>query len=209
MNYSELVQLVQETCETTFTSTQLEFFTRIAEEKLYDVVQPPALRKNATSALTPNVQYLQVPQDFRYVYSLSVWDNLGGQTFLVNKDVNFIREAYPYPQTVGFPKYYANFDADSFILGPTPDTSYVTELHYGYFPESIVTAGTTWLSEKCSHALLNGTLVQAIRFMKGSEDLVKLYESHYSQSLLMLKTLADGKLREDVYRSGQTRIKVN
>jgi hypothetical protein len=127
---------------------------------------------------------------------------------LLNKDVNFIREAYPVQTTTGLPKHYANFDDDSFIVGPTPDSGYTMELHYGYYPESIVTAGTTWLGDEFDSALLNGALVEALRFMKGEPDLVQMYERMYVQSLKLLKNLGDGKLRGDTYRSGQPQIPV-
>jgi hypothetical protein len=208
MNYAELIAIVQETCESTFTPEQLASFTKVAEEKLYDAVQPPALRRNVTGSVTTNNPYLQVPADFRYTYSMAVVTDDCGYKFLINKDVNFIREAYPYPVSVGVPRHYAYFDDIVFIVGPTPDQDYMVELHYGYFPESISTAGTTWMGDKCEHALLNGVLVEAIRFMKGAPDMIALYEKHYAQSLMLLKTLGDGKLREDTYRSGQARVPV-
>ena len=130
-------------------------------------------------------------------------------TFLLNKDVNFMREAYPNPTATGLPKHYAYFDDNTFIVGPTPDTGYTSELHYGYYPQSIVTAGTTWLGEEFDSALLNGALIEAIRFMKGEPDIVATYEKMYLQSITLLKALGDGKLREDAYRSGQFRVPVS
>ena len=148
---------------------------------------------------------------FRSCYSLAVIDTDGEYHYLLNKDVNFIREAYPKNNVAsrGRPKHYANFDDSAFILGPTPDLSYSTELHYGYYPESIVTAGTTWLGNEFDSALLNGALVEAIRFMKGEQDMVALYERLYVQAIGLLKNLGDGKLRQDAYRSGQVRIPVS
>ena len=158
--------------------------------------------------MTASNVYLSVPSDFLYVYSLAVIDGSGTYTFLLNKDVNFIREAYPTSTATGLPKHYAVFNDDAFILGPTPDVSYNTELHYGYYPQSIVTAGTTWLGEEFDSALLNGTLVEAIRFMKGEPDMVALYEKMYISAMALLKVLGDGKLRTDTYRSGQAALPV-
>ena len=203
MNYTELKTNVQDICENTFTDDQLAMFTEQAEQKIYNAVQIPALRKNVTGTVTGSNTYLTVPTDFLYVYSLAVVDSSGDYHFLLNKDVNFVREAYPAATPTGLPKHYAVFDETTFLLGPTPDSSYVTELHYGYYPESIVTAGTSWLGTEFDSALLNGTLVEAIRFMKGEPDLVALYDKMYVTSMSLLKVLGDGKLRSDAYRSGQ------
>ena len=203
MNYTELKTNVQDICENTFTDDQLAMFTEQAEQKIYNAVQIPALRKNVTGTVTGSNTYLTVPTDFLYVYSLAVVDSSGDYHFLLNKDVNFVREAYPAATPTGLPKHYAVFDETTFLLGPTPDSSYVTELHYGYYPESIVTAGTSWLGTEFDSALLNGALVEAIRFMKGEPDLVALYDKMYVTSMSLLKVLGDGKLRSDAYRSGQ------
>ena len=208
MNYTELKTNVQDICENTFTDEQLAMFTEQAEQKIYNAVQIPALRKNVTGTVTGSNTYLTVPTDFLYVYSLAVVDSSGDYHFLLNKDVNFVREAYPAATPTGLPKHYAVFDETTFLLGPTPDSSYVTELHYGYYPESIVTAGTSWLGTEFDSALLNGTLVEAIRFMKGEPDLVALYDKMYVTSMSLLKVLGDGKLRSDTYRSGQSRMEV-
>ena len=209
MNYSELTQNIEDICETSFTADQLAMFTQQAEQKIYNTVQIPALRRNVTSAFTSGNQYLATPSDFLYVYSVAVEDGSGNYNFLLNKDVNFIREAYPNASSTGLPKHYANFDDDFFIVGPTPDSTYTVELHYGYYPESIVTAGTTWLGDEFDSALLNGALVEAIRFMKGEPDIIQNYEKLYVQAIGLLKMLGDGKLREDTYRSGQYRMPVS
>jgi len=209
MNYVTLCTNIQDICENTFTADQLAMFAEQAEQKIYNSVQIPALRKNVTGSLTADNKYLTTPADFLYAYSLAVVDGDGAYHFLLNKDVNFMREAYPVPTSTGLPKHYAYFDADTFILGPTPDDSYATELHYGYYPESIVTAGTTWLGDEFDSALLNGALVEAIRFMKGEPDMVQLYTTMYVQAIGLLKNLGDGKLRQDAYRSGQFREKVS
>jgi hypothetical protein len=208
MNYASLKTNIEDICETSFTDDQLAMFTEQAEQKIYNTVQIPALRKNVTGTLTASNKYLGIPSDFLWSYSLAVIDGSGNYSFLLNKDVNFIREAYPGPTATGLPKHYAYFDDDSFILGPTPDSNYSMELHYGYYPESIVTAGTTWLGDEFDSALLNGALIEAIRFMKGEQDLVALYERLFVQALGLLKNLGDGKLREDAYRSGQYRAAV-
>ena len=209
MNYTELKANIEDICENSFTDAQLAMFTEQAEQKIFNTVQIPALRKNQTGNLTASNKYLATPSDFLWNYSLAVIDGDGAYHFLINKDVNFIREAYPTPTSTGLPKHYAYFDDDTFILGPTPDTSYPVEIHYGYYPESIVTAGTTWLGDNFDSALLNGALIEAIRFMKGEPDLVANYEKLYVQAIALLKNLSDGKLREDAYRSGQVRNPVS
>jgi hypothetical protein len=209
MNYTELKANIQDICETTFTDDQLAMFTQQAEQKIYNTVQIPALRKNVTGTLTSSNKYLSTPSDFLWSYSLAVVDGSGVYHFLLNKDVNFMREAYPNPTVTGLPKHYAYFDDNTFIVGPTPDSGYASELHYGYYPQSIVTAGTTWLGDEFDSALLNGALLEAIRFMKGEPDIVAMYEKMYLQAITLLKNLGDGKLREDAYRSGQFRIPVS
>ena len=208
MNYTELKTNVQDICELTFTDDQLAMFTKQAEQKIYNSVQIPALRKNVTGVMTASNTYLSVPSDFLYVYSLAIIDGSSNYIYLLNKDVNFIREAYQVAATTGVPKHYAIFNDDSFIIGPTPNINFSTELHYGYYPESIVTASTTYLGDEFDSVLLNGTLVEAIRFMKGEPDMVAMYNEMYNTSLALLKVLGDGKLRSDTYRSGQSRLVV-
>ena len=206
MNYTELKTNIQDICEQTFTDEQLAMFTEQAEQGIYNSVQIPALRKNQTGNLTIANKYLIYPTDFLYPFSLAVIDAAGDYTYLLNKDVNFVREAYPNPASTGKPVHYGLFDDTAFIIGPTPDLAYAVELHYGYYPESIVTAGTTWLGDEFDSALLNGALIQAIRFMKGDQDMVQLYNKMYVDAMALLKNLGDGKMREDMYRSGQLRI---
>lgn len=208
MDYATLKTNIEDICETSFTDAQLAMFTEQAEQKIYNTVQIPALRRNVTSTFTSGNQYLATPSDFLYVYSVAVVDGDGDYHFLLNKDVNFIREAYPSSSGTGLPKHYANFDDDFFIVGPTPDSTYTVELHYGYYPESIVTAGTTWLGDEFDSALLNGALIEAARFMKAEPDIIQNYEKLYVQAIGLLKMLGDGKLREDAYRSGQYRAPV-
>lgn len=208
MDYTQLKVDIQDICETTFTDAQLAMFTEQAEQKIYNSVQIPALRKNVTGAVTANNTYLDIPSDFLWSYSLAVIDGDGNYSFLINKDVNFIREAYPKVTSIGLPVHYAYFNDDAFIVGPTPDSNYSVELHYGYYPASIVTAGTTWLGNEFDSALLNGALIEAIRFLKGEPDMVAMYERLYVQAIGLLKNLGDGKLREDAFRSGQYRVAV-
>jgi len=208
MTYAQLTANIEDICETSFTSDQLAMFVELTEQMIYNTVQLPALRKNVTGTMTQSVTYLAIPSDFLYVYSLAVVDSSGDYHFLLNKDVNFVREAYPSASSTGLPKHYAVFNNVSFLLGPMPNSSYTTELHYGYYPESIVTAGTSWLGTEFDSALLNGSLVEAIRFMKGEPDMLSLYQQMYGQSMTLLKLLADGKLRSDTYRSGQPRMAV-
>lgn len=207
MNYTELKANIQSICETTFTDAELAMFTEQAEQKIYATVELPAQRFNVTGNLTQGNQYLSMPSGMLYVYSLAVVNN-GAYTYLLNKDVNFIREAYPVTGATGVPQHYAVFDQNTFILGPTPNQGYLMELHYGAYPVSIVTAGNTWLGDEFDSALLNGALVEAIRFLKGEQDVVAMYEKLYMQSVALLKNLSDGKLRQDMYRDGQVKIKV-
>ena len=204
MTYSQLTANIQDICETTFTSDQLAMFVQQTEQFIYNTVQLPSLRKNVSGTVTSGNKYLAVPSDYLYTYSLAVVNSDGSFDFLLNKDVNFIREAYPTPTSTGVPKHYANFNDETFILGPTPNANLTVELHYGYYPESIVTASTLpWLGENYDSALLNGSMVEAIRFTKGEQDMVAMYQQMFAQSLTLLKALGDGKLRGDTYREGQ------
>jgi hypothetical protein len=217
MNYSQLVTAVSDYCENTFVTADMDTFIREAEQRIYNTAQPANLRKNVTGSLTAGNRFLGCPNDFLSVYSLAVYPSIGSDyLYLLNKDVNFIREAYPNPTSTGKPKHYAIFGPQtnaitelSFIVGPTPDVSYLAELHYYYYPESIVTAGTTWLGDNFDSVLLYGTLCEAIAFMKGDPDLVKLYQDRYVQAIALYKNLADGKQRSDAYRDGQVRISVS
>jgi hypothetical protein len=208
VNYSELTALLEDTVENSFTAEQLAFFFQQAEQKIYQAVQIPALRRNQTANLTLGNKYLSLPSDFLYVFSLAVVKADGAYEYLVDKDVNYIREAYPTPTTTGTPKFYAIFDKDTLILGPTPEANFGVELHYGYYPESIVTAGTTWLSENYDPVLINGALVEAARFLKLEQDMIGLYGTMFTEALMQLKIFGDGKLRQDSFRSGQARVSV-
>lgn len=216
MDYTELKTNINDICENNFSNDQLAMFTRQAEQKLYSTVQLANLRKNVTGTLTVDNKYLSAPSDFLSAYSLAVIKANGDYLYLLNKDVNFMREAYPNPTVTGVPKHYAIFGPQSndvnelsFILGPTPNANLGVELHYFYYPESIVTAGTTWLGDNFDSALLNGALIEAIRFMKGEEADVANYQKLYLQAVSLLKQLGDGKQRMDAYRDGQYRMPVS
>jgi len=217
MNYTELKANIQDICENTFTADQLAMFTKQAEQKIYSSVQLPALRKVDDGPLANGTKLLSLPTDFLYTYSIAVIASDGTYSFLLNKDGNFLREAYPVDSAAnrGLPKFYSyqglasNGVATQLELAPTPDANYVIEHTYGYYPESIVTAATSWLGTHFDSALLNGALVEAIRFMKGEQDIIANYEKMYLMSMALLKNMGDGKLRQDTYRSGQLRTSVN
>ncbi len=213
MNYTQLKTAVEDAVENTFSATDFATLTRLAEDKIYNSVQLPALRKNVTGDLSAGNQYLAAPNDFLSVYSMAVFPAAGGEyTFLLNKDVNFIRESYPNPATTGVPRYYALFGPVynlptelTFILGPTPVAGYKAELHYFYYPESIATAGTSWIGDNFESVLFNAVMVEAGRFMKEEADIMTMYQNQFNESFLLLKNLGDGKNRMDAYRSGQVR----
>jgi hypothetical protein len=214
MNYSQLVQLVQDYTENTETSfvSNIPNFVRQAEERVFRTVMLPELRKNATASLTSGNQYLARPADFLFVFSLAVVDGSGNYNYLVDKDVNFIREAYPSPAAQGVPKYYAQFDGDytsppsqgNFILGPTPNANYVVELHYYYDPPSIVVSGTSWLGDNAETVLLYGTLIEAYTYMKGEADLLVQYTNRYNEALGQLGGISVRSARDE-YRDGRTK----
>ena len=215
MTYAELVAAVSAYAENVFPDDVMATMVRQAEQRIYNTVQLANLRKNVTGSLTTGNKYLQAPVDFLSVYSLAIIKADGSYEYLLDKDVNFIRQAYPNPATTGTPKHYAIFGPRSddeteltFMVGPTPSANFGAELHYFAYPESIVTAGETWLGENFDSALLNGTMVEAITYMKGEQDIVKLYAERYLSSIALLKNLGDGKQRQDAYRNGQVRTAV-
>jgi len=209
VNYTDLKANIQDICEHTFTADQLAIFTQQAEQQIYSSVDLPAMRTNQTGTTTINIKYLTMPTNMLYVYSLAVIDGSNNYHYLINKDVSFIREAYPVAATTGRPVHYGIFGDGTFILGPTPDATYAAEIHFAEYPESIVTAGTTWLGTEFDTALLNGALVEAIRFQKGEPDLVALYTDMYSRAILRLQNLGSGRLETDTYRSGVVRVPPN
>ena len=228
MNYTQLFDTIQSYTENNFpdftlasggietTTEQINRFIEQAELRIYNTVQFPFLRKNMTGNIQSGNKYLQAPNDYLATYSLAVIDASGNYEYLLNKDVNYIRQAYPNPTTdVGIPKYYALFGPAlsggvittelTFILGPTPDTNYTAELHFYYYPESITTAGTSWLGDNFDTVLLYGSLVEAYTYMKGEADMLALYDGKYKEALAQAKRLGDGMERQDAYRSGQYR----
>jgi hypothetical protein len=234
MTYTELVAAIQSYTENQFpattladgstvsSTTQINLLIEQAEQRIYNSVQFPSIRKNQFSLITANNKYVSLPEDFLAVYSLAlvtgvIGANLdtGTYEYLLNKDANFIRQAYPTPNDTGEPKYYALFGPTilnstitnelSLILGPTPDAGYYVELHYFYYPESITTAGTSWLGDNFDTVLLYGSLVEAYTYMKGETDIIGLYDGKYKEALALAKRLGDGMERQDAYRSGQYR----
>ena len=210
MTYAELVQAIQDYCdndETTFVA-QIPTFVRQAEERINRAVQIPDLRRNQTGTLTSGDRFLATPSDFLSVFSLAVIDGDGNYEFLLPKDVNFIREAFPSQSTESKPQYYGIFSDDFFILGPTPDSNYNVQLHYYYDPPSIVGAGTSWLGDNAETALLYGSLIEAYTFMKGEPDILQLYMARYEEALSHLFNLGEGRNRMDSYRNGEPRVRV-
>ena len=226
MNYTELKAAIiayTENQEASF-EAEIPVFVEQAEQRIYNSVQFPSIRKNVYGQVTASNNYLQCPTDFLAVYSLAIITgvvggnlNTGTYEYLLNKDVNFIRQAYPTPNDTGLPRHYAlfgprsdNVDELTFILGPTPDSSYYTELHYYFYPESITVAadGRTWLGDNFDTVLLYGSLVEAYTYMKGEQDIMTFYNAKYQEALALAKRLGDGMERQDAYRSGQYRQKV-
>jgi hypothetical protein len=232
MTYTQLIAAIQSYTENTFpetyladgstvsSTTQLNTFITQAEQRIFNTVQFPSLRKNVTGITSSGNKYLSCPSDFLSSFSLAVIDATGAYEYLLNKDVNFIRQAYPTPTDTAIPKYYALFGPTttndpspvitnelSFILGPTPDAAYDVELHYYYYPVSITTApsGQTWLGDNFDSVLLYGSLVEAYTFMKGEADIIAGYDMKYKEALALAKRLGDGLERSDAYRSGQYR----
>ena len=219
MNYAQLVEAIKGYTENDFPDTvgsggltsteQVNLFIVNAEERIFNTVQLLDLRKNVTGNVTTGNKYLSVPSDWLANFSLAAIDPVtGSYEFLLNKDVSYIRQAFPNPSTTGKPTHYAFFDVDSYILGPTPDTNYEMELHYFYYPQSIVEAGTSWLGDNFESVLLYGALLEAYTFMKGEADVIAGYQKRYDEALTMLKQLGEGKNRQDMYRTQQVRYPV-
>lgn len=208
MNYTQLKTAIESYVENNFDSTDINLFITQAEQRIFNTVQIANLRKNVTGSLSADNQYLTLPDDWLDTFSLAVLDSSSNYSYLVNKDVNFVREAYPVvASNKGLPQYYALFDDTTLILGPTPDSNYTMELHYYYYPESITTAssGTSWLGDNFDSVLLYGSILEAYIFMKGEPDVMAEYQKRYDAALAMLKQLAEYKNRNDSYRAGQGR----
>jgi hypothetical protein len=210
MNYTQLVNEIQSYTENTFQTEDINTFITQAEQRIYNSVQLPALRKNVTGNLTTGNKYLAAPSDWLATFSLAVINSDNEYLYLLNKDVNFIRQSFPDTDSdfYGEPQYYAVFDNNTFIVGPTPDASYNAELHYFYYPQSITTAGTSWVGDNFSSVLLYGSLLEAYTYMKGEQDVMAEYQKRYDDAMALLIQLGDGKNRQDAYRSGQVRVPV-
>ena len=207
MNYASLKTNIADICETTFTDDQLAMFTQQAEEKILLTVDIPALRKVDDGPLVSTNKLYTLPTDYLYTYSISIVSS-STHTYLLNKDVNFLREAFPVNTSTGTPKFYAQYSETQIQLAPTPDANYELEHIYGYYPTSIVSGSTSWLGDNASAALLNGALIEAARFQKAEADVIANYDKMFGLSLELLKNFGDGKLRRDTYRSGQYRTPV-
>jgi hypothetical protein len=218
MNYTQLSNTIQAYTENTEANfiAEIPVFVTQAEQRIYNSMQFPSIRKNVTGSVSPSTPYLGCPSDFLAVYSMAVIDGSGNYEYLLNKDVNFIRQAYPNPNDTAIPRYYAlfgpqsnNVDELTFMLGPTPDDDYTVELHYYYYPPSITESPyTSWLGDNFDSVLLYGSLVEAYTYMKGETDMMTLYNQKFMEALALAKRLADGMERQDAYRSGQFRQKV-
>ena len=218
MNYTQLTAAIKAYTENDFpqavgaggltSAEQIARFVQQAEQRIYNSIQFPALRKNVTGNATASNKYLATPVDWLATFSLARINADGSYEYLLNKDVNFIREAFPFPAVSGAPTHYAIFDENTFILGPTPDASYSMELHYFYYPQSIVTAGTSWLGDNLDSLLFYGSLLEAAAFMKSEPDTVKNYMERYNEAFTMGKQLGEGKDRQDMYRTPQVRYPV-
>jgi hypothetical protein len=216
MTYTELVAAIKGYCENdfpdtagNFTSTdQINTFIQQCEERIYNAVQIPAIRRNQIGNFTAGDKYLTLPTDYLASFSMAVILADGTQEFLIDKDVNFIRGSYPSPSDIGVPRYYGQFLPYTYIIGPTPDQDYNVELHYYYYPTSIVDAGSSWLGYNFESVLLYGSLLEAAAFMKSDADVVTNYQNRYNEALALLKDLGDGKDRRSAYRDGQLRLPV-
>jgi len=233
MNYTTLFQTIKNYCEnefpsttftgtdgtttvTTLSNTQVNTFITEAETRIYNAVNIPTLRKNVLGTVTTGNPYLSLPTDWLASYSVAIIDLSGNYNYVINKDVNFIREAYPGPTSTGLPKYYALFGTQytnnfalSYIVGPTPDQNYTVELHYFYYPQSITTAGESWVGDNYDPILLYGSLLEAVIFMKGEQDIIAMYKAKYDEAMLEFRRLCDGLERGDAYRDGQTKLNVS
>lgn len=216
MQYADLVARISDTTENVFDTAVMDNFIRQAETRIYQTVQLANLRKETSGTLSIGTPTVNCPADLLSIYSVAVVDGTGAWNYLLNKDINFLREAYPNPSTTGTPRHYALTQPEAatplvlrLTFAPTPSAALTYYIGYSYQPESIVTAGQTWLGEHFDNALFNGALVEAARFMKAEPDIVKMYEDMYVQSIALLKNLGDGKQRQDTYRSGQVRVQVS
>jgi hypothetical protein len=205
--YDQLKQAIQDYTENDETSfvNNLPVFIRQAEERILKNVQLSLFRKNVSGAMSASNKYLACPSDFLAPFSLSFVDGDSDHQFLEFKDADFVQTFNPDATTTGNPRYYAVFDVDNFILGPTPDSSYAVELHYFYRPASLTAgagSGTTWLSENAEIAMLYGSLMEAYIYMKGEPDMMQQYEKRFMEAIQGMKMLGEAKEVTDEYRTG-------
>ena len=210
MNYTELVAAIQSYTENEYPQVDVNLFIDQAEQRIFNSVQIPDLRKNVTGTMAIGNKYLNVPSDWLATFSLAAIDTDNTYTYLLNKDVNFIRESYPDTDSTYWkkPEYYAVFDDTTFILGATPDATYGAELHYYYYPQSIVVANTSWLGDNFDSVLLYGSLLEAATYLKADAETIMNYSNRYKEAMELITNLGEGKNRRDAYRSGQARIPV-
>ena len=210
MTYTELVAAIESYTENSYSTADVNTFIENAEQRIYNTVQLPDLRKNVTGTMTSGNKYFSLPSDWLSTFSIAVISATNEYTYLLNKDVNFVRESFPDTDApfYGKPEYYAIFDDTTMILGPTPNDNYVSELHYYYYPESIVTVGTSWLGNNFDSVLFYGALLEAAVYMKEDPDVITSYTAKYTEAMQLIQNLGEGKNRRDAYRSGQTRIPV-
>jgi hypothetical protein len=218
MNYTALVSAIKAYTENDFPDTagaggltstaQINIFIKEAEQRIFNSVQLLSFRKDGTLTCATGVTTVSAPADWLASFSLALVDASGNYNYLLNKDVNFIREAFPSPTSTGTPTHYAYLDQSTFLLGPTPDSTYSLKLNYFYYPQSIVDAGTSWLGDNFDSVLLYGSLLEAYTFMKGEADVIAGYQKRYDEALAMLKELGEGKNRQDMYRTTQVRYPV-
>lgn len=207
MDYTDLKERVESRVENAFTADDFAMFTRFAEKKIYNSVESLQQKSNKLSSIAQGNPYLTLPSDWLYSHSLAIIDGTGIYHYLLRKDVNFLREAYPNPNMTSRPRYFGDFDENTIIVAPTPNFEYGVQLHYASYPESVVdnTSGTSWLLENVPNALIAGTAVQAGINLKLEQDIMAELREEYKQSLSELKLLVDGKQENLSYRNGFSR----
>jgi hypothetical protein len=216
MTYTQLQTAVQDYVENSFSATDFATMVRLAEQKIFNATQAPITRKNSVIPLVIGTSTISLPTDFLSAFSVAVVLATGDWEYLLNKDVNFLRSAYPDPTDTGTPRYYALYGTQgnplvqTLELAPTPGATLNLQVAYNAYPESITTAvsGRSWLGDNYESVLFNAVLVETARFMKQEPDIIAMYDKEFQQSLALVKMLFDGKNRQDSYRSGQPKTQV-
>jgi hypothetical protein len=208
MDYSTLVALLQDYTQNSSTEfvAAIPDIVKLAEDRIYQSVQIPALKRNATSNFGVNSKYLATPNDFLAAYSMAVKSASGVYFYMLEKEVGYINEVFPNPTATGVPRYYALFNESAFIVAPTPNANFEVELHYFYEPPSIVDTGSSWLGDNTQSVLFYGALCEAYTYMKGEADLTALYRQRYDEALGRLKNLGEGMDKRDNFRIDLPRI---